>query len=473
MSLQVWLPLTYDYQNNGIYNVSVSTSGSPSFATGGKIGKALSITSDSSAVYLTNFMSTLSTYTTYTMAAWIYMESVATNHSSSILSTGNWNSGTGQLCFGFYDYSSGYAKLLVPNLSSWSDGISLSSRVQLNKWYHVCISYDGQITRGYINGQYVGQYAGGGITKSSESNNLGVGRATYYSGFTLHGKMNDIRIYDNALSAAEIKDIAKGLVLHYPLNDAYVEPTTNIVPNSDTFSGWSPYSNGYTSITDNELGVKSCVITSKTSWCGIYKTGITVPSTGTYTLSVWCKPISRSSTAINQTLYFSGGGFSDNSTSVSWAEPGKWTRISMTRTFTNTNSVTLYLIAYGGAQTSDYTVSCEYTMPQIEKIDHATPYTPSTRAETVIHDASGYKYDGTVAGNLQAMTPSPRNKYCTFWPTASSAANTIHTPVIYQSGEAITMSIWVKTTATGGQSYQMPFESNSRCYCEMSITSGG
>jgi hypothetical protein len=31
--------------------------------------------------------------------------------------------------------------------------------------------------------------------------------------------MNDMRIYNHALSAAEVKEIAKGLVLHYPLNN--------------------------------------------------------------------------------------------------------------------------------------------------------------------------------------------------------------------------------------------------------------
>lgn len=36
--------------------------------------------------------------------------------------------------------------------------------------------------------------------------------------FPLNGQLNDVRIYDNILSAKEIKEIAQGLILHYKLD---------------------------------------------------------------------------------------------------------------------------------------------------------------------------------------------------------------------------------------------------------------
>ena len=240
MSLQVWLPLNRDLNNYGLCNVPTRPISSASVTTngGGKLGNCLSISSDGQAVSLDSYMDVCSTYTRYSMSAWIYMSNTATNHSSSILSSGDWNSGSSQFCFGLYSYSSnGYWKILVPNKSSWSNGINLSSSIKLNTWYNICITYDGSITRGYVNGEYVGSYAGGGITASSESKNLYIGSATYYNGFTLKGSMNDVRIYDHCLSVKEVKEISKGLLCHYKLdNNGFGNPNliTTMTPGGRT-----------------------------------------------------------------------------------------------------------------------------------------------------------------------------------------------------------------------------------------------
>ena len=240
MSLQVWLPLNRDLNNYGLCNVSTRPINSASITTngGGKLGNCLSLSSDGQAVSLDSYMDVCSTYTRYSMSAWIYMSSTATNHSSSILSSGDWNSGSSQFCFGLYSYSSnGYWKILVPNRSSWSSGISLSNSIRLNTWYNICITYDGSITRGYVNGEYVGSYAGGGITASSGNRNLYVGSATYYNGFTLKGLMNDVRIYDHCLSVKEVKEISKGLLCHYKLdNNGFGNPNliTTMTPGGRT-----------------------------------------------------------------------------------------------------------------------------------------------------------------------------------------------------------------------------------------------
>ena len=240
MSLQVWLPLNRDLNNYGLCNVSTHPINSASVTTngGGKLGNCLSLSSDGQAVSLDSYMDVCSTHTRYSMSAWVYMSSTATNHSSSILSSGDWNSGSSQFCFGLYNYSSnGYWKILVPNKSSWSNGISLSSSIKLNTWYNICITYDGSTTRGYVNGEYVGSYAGGGITSSSNSKNLYIGSATYYNGFTLKGSMNDVRVYDHCLSVKEVKEISKGLLCHYKLdNNGFGNPNliTTMTPGGRT-----------------------------------------------------------------------------------------------------------------------------------------------------------------------------------------------------------------------------------------------
>jgi hypothetical protein len=49
-------------------------------------------------------------------------------------------------------------------------------------------------------------------------------------------EINDFRLYDNILSIKDIKEIARGKILHYTFNDLQ-EPTTNLVANPIPLSG--------------------------------------------------------------------------------------------------------------------------------------------------------------------------------------------------------------------------------------------
>ena len=52
--------------------------------------------------------------------------------------------------------------------------------------------------------------------------------------FPFVGQINDVRIYDHCLSAKEVKEISQGLILHYKLDNPYIEATTNLLTNFDT-----------------------------------------------------------------------------------------------------------------------------------------------------------------------------------------------------------------------------------------------
>ena len=417
MSLQVWLPLTRDINSQGLCNVPTTSINSASIATGGKLGNCLSLLSDGQAVSLNSYMDVCSTYTRYSMSAWIYMSSTATNHSSSILSSGDWNSGSGQLCFGLYSYSSdGYYKILVPNKSSWSNGISLSNPIKLNTWYNICIIYDGNSTRGYVNGEYVGSYVGGGITSSSNSRNLYVGSATYYNGFTLKGSMNDVRIYDHCLSAKEVNEISKGLCLHYKLADPYIESTTNL------YSGWS--TNCYNGATnkynygtstdvyyDNLDGIIRVRMGTNNldAWPYVFFNNITPPSNGEYrTLSFDYYPTIKD--GVNFYTYNTSG-------TITWIANGvkgtggnipvntnSWNHISVTIKNTGSSDSGYGYMRIGlekhTSNTSNYWL---FKNIQVEDKDHSTPFVIGSRDESTVYDCSGLANNGTKIGGV---TPS-------------------------------------------------------------------
>lgn len=182
-----------------------------------------------------------------------------------------------------------------------------------------------------------------------------------------------------------------GLVYYHDMNNAksYAgAPTTNHVPNADTMPGWTTY--GGTPVAfQTEFGTTGYRMANAPSWNGIYR-GITIPSTGVYTFSVWARYLGGSSNNNGGGVYISGWGGSDSASVTNRTQIGQWQRLSITLNCTNT-SMTFYLISYGGNSngSSDYS-SWEVTMPQAEAGSVATTFVNGTRSSTqVLRDLMG------------------------------------------------------------------------------------
>jgi hypothetical protein len=94
------------------------------------------------------------------------------------------------------------------NLRAASGAHALATGVQYttNTWYHFAATFDGATARAYIDGQDCG------VTVSptppmNEGNALYIGRGGLYDGIYLTGRVDDVRAYTRALSAAEIRFI--------------------------------------------------------------------------------------------------------------------------------------------------------------------------------------------------------------------------------------------------------------------------
>lgn len=425
MALQVWLPLKGDLNNYGLSNITVTNSGAI-VDNNGKIGKCYKVTNSTKFTIATQQWMAINGSNSLSISMWIKYQGSSTYviacNSYEIYfnsSTLGWRLGNG----------SGHT------LNAYIIGTYAE-----NTWYHLTCTWNctNKILSTYINGSLMKSVVD---TSTSAYNSIGSVLSFSYSN-TYY--LNDLRIYDHCLSPKEVKEISQGLVLHYKLDDPYIENTTNLVINSETFTGFGSYTNGYTSIVDSELGGKKLVITNKTSWCGAY-IDVILPATGTYTLSAWCKPIARSSSSVNQTVYCSGGGLSDKNSPVSWNNLGEWQRVSLTLTFTTTN-IRLYLIAYGGSRTDDW-VSCEYALPQVEQKDHVTPYVNGTRTTTTIYDSSGYGNNGTIIGSLICNSNTPRYNCGTYF-DGNSYIITPSGQLSWSNYEYLTISVWMKPTVS-------------------------
>jgi hypothetical protein len=138
-----------------------------------------------------------------------------------------------------------------------------------------------------------------------------------------------------------------------------------------------------------EFGTTGYRMINAPSWNGIYR-GITVPSTGVYTFSVWARYLGGSPNNNGGGVYISGWGGSDSASVTNRTQIGQWQRLSITLNCTTT-SMTFYLISYGGTNdgNSDRS-SWEVTMPQVEAGSVATTFVAGTRSNTqVLQDLTG------------------------------------------------------------------------------------
>lgn len=248
MALQVWLPLLGNTTNQGISNwkFSVSNDSYITVDNSGKIGKCYNFNSSATnnGIYAADngFMTKYINYKSWSICAWV-----------NVASTVSITCVIG-LSYGLRIYVGSTSANTYVVLSNSERSVSCGSDVLVNdgNWHHIAVSYDsiGNTIDFYVDGVNTGTkaYTSGYTYYSSWSNGLFIGRdpnkSTVSDNYLFKGKMNDVRVYDHALSPKEISDISKAKVVYYPFNDTSVQQMTNVLsyPTFNTSSaagGWS------------------------------------------------------------------------------------------------------------------------------------------------------------------------------------------------------------------------------------------
>lgn len=434
MALQVWLPLNGNMNNQGLNPISMV--GSPNSWGSGKIGKCATF-SPTSATPTTKIYNTTTSLNyvneDFSWSVWI-------NPSSTIYGT-SYIFTVGRADAGGYGYGMGVSS---GSVYCWFGNKNWSISITHNVWTHISFCRKGNTIKLYKNGVLDStQTFSGTLPTYSDGNGLGLG-CFHYSGsiYAYNGSINDFRIYNHCLSPKEVKEISKGLVLHYKMDDGHVEPTTNLAPyptpggavnpgwdtskhpNAISVNGWSSGYNG--GVGSPEKGYHACwnvidgiptivyrnlnsEIGSKGRWLGV-SGGVTsnIAAGATYTISFEAK--SANSGVIDGGIYYnnSGNGFHDGSFWVTTTS--EWKKYSKTFTAKVAHAGTLYIYGNNGNEGIKYVRNV-----QIELKDHATPYTPTSRSETTVYDCSGFGNDGSTTSTTAPITNSDTARYSSAW----------------------------------------------------------
>lgn len=225
-----------------------------------------------------------------------------------------------------------------------------------------------------------------------------------------HGYVDDLKIYNHALSLKEVKELYKAKILHYKF-DQLEEYTTNLVPYPlDNWDGTNFVFPAYnydatgtatitrTNITGNPIN-SPYVLRYSTGTTGYKYWAILCPASGvtadgTYTFSYYSRIVSgaTSSNLNNQQLWRNNTTGDKVCTGLNPVHTNEWKRQVATGPILAGETLSFFVI-HSGTLTGGIVIDfCGF---QLEMKDHATPFIVGTRAD-VITDSSGYGNNGIV-----------------------------------------------------------------------------
>ncbi|EGW23146.1 LamG domain protein jellyroll fold domain protein [Methylobacter tundripaludum SV96] len=161
--------------------------------TNGHSGNALQFNGTNAWVTVQDSAS-LDLSTSMTLEAWVYPQSLANN--GTVL----FKEQSGGAVYNLYAYENAGAPV-----SSFNDGtyrvISGPNQLPVNQWTHLVSTYDGQYQRLYVNGTEVAKSAQNGLIQQGGVLRIG-GNSVW--GEYFHGYIDEVRIYNRALTATEV-----------------------------------------------------------------------------------------------------------------------------------------------------------------------------------------------------------------------------------------------------------------------------
>ena len=401
MALQVWLPLNKSGadKNQGLANINITSTAT--YNASGKLGGSYDFSNSSNRISFPSqpWMAPNDT-NSISIAMWVKAGSfnyiIACNAFEYKLSSSSfmWRLGNGG----------------TNTFATVTSGITFTT----GTWYHLCGTWNAENKKlaVYVNGELIKE----NTSTLTSYNNISSTINLVHSGTW---NINDFRFYDHCLSPKEVKEISKGLVLHYPLNDAYVQNTTNLNKSiGTTWANWGTNTIMGDSFISPEGTTGSHIKCSSFTDGGICTThsSFSVKPDTTYVISAKMKVTGST----HRNLFY---WREYNSSNTQLSENGKWSTTNVIEygngyklyygiitTASTASSVTLQSYFYGAGEHWIYDI-------QVEEGSYPTPFAGynTSRIATTVYDCSGYQNNGTISGSLSCSADSPRyNKSCKF-----------------------------------------------------------
>ena len=289
--------------------------------------------------------------------------------------------------------------------------------VSSNEWHHFSIVFKNRQAYWYQNGKYLGKSISYGSTNCDgiTVNEMVTDTTLKYIGGggyapNIIGNIDDVRIYNYALSSSQIEKLAQPKILHYKFDDKREEATENLIPENmaNMSSSWHDTGGVHSSITvsfpKNYEGRKDIMKAVKegTESHDVYmgKANLYETSIGdVFILSYDVKTVYGNVDWSSPYLYQDGWKLPADNYTANRLYLGEinlgndWRRKSYKFTIDAAGSCMLRFSS--GYKSEPYEMLIDNL--QFEKKEKETPFTPNTRTGAIIKDSSLSQNHGTVA----------------------------------------------------------------------------
>lgn len=285
MSLQVWLPLNGTLDNLGLDDITFTQTTVSSYENEGKLGMSLQVLDS----YIAFSSPALTDASIFSVAFWYkaISDSTITTNWNRVLSfdTKNSDGTTGSLFRFESSYGSAFTSLYALSVAtSTSEAIGSSGRPIIHpkdEWHHACFTHTPEENKTYLDGvlKYTDTGAAGTIDGTVRISDKS-------SGTDPKGRMNDLRIYDHCLSTKEVKELSKGLIYHWPLNDGILDLGDNKIYNTSGYGGYGTITGSFETVSDSPRYSTAIKVTDGLT---NYAIAIVSPASDSITISIWVK----------------------------------------------------------------------------------------------------------------------------------------------------------------------------------------
>ncbi len=304
MSLQVWLPfIDSPAKNLGAYYTNI-TNNNVALTTGGKIANNCADFSTGDYIKLNNTSQLFNNNTKAISLAFWFKTTVNDN-----------------MCFFCDRTATGNGLALFKLKTEFRfDTANSSYHTTFNcdgtypEWTHFCFTWDGIVKRMYVDGTLIAS-KNSQVALEQVGNNIMIGASVSNTNADitsianqLLGQLADYRIYDHALSALEVKELSKALVIHYTFDDELLSSYPNLLQNETGLIQPSGVNNISISSTNNRIGKYSGQFNGMNSYIDtpMIKSDM---FTSDYTLSFWVYPLDNGRAVYFGDYNTTGGNF--------------------------------------------------------------------------------------------------------------------------------------------------------------------